>query len=182
LCKDIATRLRAELKPKVPFVVGSKQASTPCKKKHDIVTMCELIDANVKYVLNKSIVVKQDDMCEPQVDMGSDMMIDISINSSERTYPSVIAVQNFSLDSEFEMTKVNEVLSNDCLKSEHEPFGDVVAYTVQDENEQCHNHLQTREIIESKKEVVATDFQSKGSYFVQQKHERNIFSGSDSKS
>jgi hypothetical protein len=42
---------------------------------------------------------------------------------------------------------------------------------VQDENEQCHNHLQTREIIESKKEVVAADFQSEGAYFVQQEHD-----------
>jgi hypothetical protein len=50
LCKDIATRLHAELKPKVPFVVGSKQASTPCKKKRAIVTMCELMDANIKSV------------------------------------------------------------------------------------------------------------------------------------
>jgi hypothetical protein len=130
------------------------------------------MDANVKCVENKSIVVHQEDKCEPQVDMGSDMMIDLSINSSGRTYPSVMAVQNFSLDSEFEMTKVNEVLSNDCLKSEHEPFGDVVAHTVQDENEQCHNHLQTREIIESKKEVVAADFQSEDAYFVQQEHEK----------
>jgi hypothetical protein len=31
LCKDIATRLHDELKTKVPFVVGSKQATTPCK-------------------------------------------------------------------------------------------------------------------------------------------------------
>jgi hypothetical protein len=82
-----------------------------------------------------------------------------------------MAVQNFSLDSEFEKTKVNEVLSNDCLKFEHEPFGDVAAHTMQDENGQCHNHLQTREIIESKKEVVAVDFQSEGAYFVQQEHE-----------
>jgi hypothetical protein len=57
------------------------------------------------------------------------------------------------------------------LKSKHEPFGDVVAHTVQDENEQCHNHLQTREIIESKKEVVAADFQSECAYFVQQEHD-----------
>jgi hypothetical protein len=42
---------------------------------------------------------------------------------------------------------------------------------VQDENEQCHNHLQTREIIESKKEVVATDFQIEGACFVQQEHD-----------
>jgi hypothetical protein len=171
LCKDIATRLHAELKPKVPFVVGSKQASTPCKKKRSIVTMCESMDANVKCIENKSIVVQQEDKREPQVDMGSDMMIDLSINSSGRTYPNVMVVQNFSLDSDFEKTEVNEVLSNDCLKSEHEPFGDVVAHTVQDENEQCHNHLQTREIIESKKEVVAADFQSEGAYFVQQEHE-----------
>jgi hypothetical protein len=171
LCKDIATRLHAELKPKVPFVVGSKQASTPCKKKRAIVTMCELMDANIKCVENKSIVVQQEDKCEPQVDMGSDMVIDLSINSSGRTYPSVMAVQNFSLDSEFEKTKVNEVLSSDCLKFEHEPFGDVAAHTMQDENEQCHNHLQTREIIESKKEVVAADFQSECAYFVQQEHD-----------
>jgi galactose-1-phosphate uridylyltransferase len=39
LCKDIATRLHAELKPKVSFVVGSKQASTPCKNKRSIVTI-----------------------------------------------------------------------------------------------------------------------------------------------
>jgi hypothetical protein len=135
LCKDFATRLHDELKLKVAFVVGSKQATTPCKNKRSIVTMCESIDANVKCVENKSIVVQQEDKCEPQVDMGSDMVIDLSINSSGRTYPSVMAVQNFSLDSEFEKTKVNEVLSNDCLKSEHEPFGDVVAHTVQDENE-----------------------------------------------
>jgi hypothetical protein len=31
--------------------------------------------------------------------------------------------------------------------------------------------LQTRQIIESKKEVVAADFQSEGAYFVQQEHE-----------
>jgi hypothetical protein len=66
--------------------------------------------------------------------MGSDMVIDLSINSSGRTYPSVMVVQNFSLDSEFEKTKVNEVLSNYCLKFEHEPFGDVAARTMQDEN------------------------------------------------
>jgi hypothetical protein len=96
LCKDIATRLLAELKPKVPFVVGSKQALTPWKKKRSFVTMCESMDANVKCVENKSIVVQQEDKCEPQVDMGSDMMIDLSINSSGRTYPSVMAVQNFS--------------------------------------------------------------------------------------
>jgi hypothetical protein len=30
-----------------------------------------------------------------------------------------------------------------------------------------HNHLQKREIVESKKEVVAADFQSEGTYFVQ---------------
>jgi hypothetical protein len=171
LYKDIATRLHAELKPKVPFVVGSKQASTPYKNKRAIVTMCEQMDANVKCVKNKSIVVQQEDKCVPQVDMGSDMMIDLSINSSGRTYPSVMAVQNFSLDSEFEMTKVNEVLSSDCLKTEHEPFGYVVAHTVQDENEQCHNHLQTREIIVSKKDVVAANFQSECAYFVQQEHD-----------
>jgi hypothetical protein len=61
LCKDIATRLHAELKPIVPFVVGSKQASTPCKKKRSNVTMCESIDANVKCVENKGIVVQQED-------------------------------------------------------------------------------------------------------------------------
>jgi hypothetical protein len=82
-----------------------------------------------------------------------------------------MAVQNFSLDSEFEKTKVNEVLSNDYLKFDHEPFGDVVAHTVHDENEQCHNQLLTRKIIESKKEVVAADFESEGAYFVQQKHD-----------
>jgi hypothetical protein len=86
LCKYIATRLHAELKPKVPFVVGSKQASAPCKKKRSIVTMCESMDANVKCVENKSIVVQQEDKCEPQVDMGSDMVIDLSIHSSGRTY------------------------------------------------------------------------------------------------
>jgi hypothetical protein len=31
--------------------------------------------------------------------------------------------------------------------------------------------LQTREIIESKKEVVAADFQSEGAYFVQREHD-----------
>jgi hypothetical protein len=86
LCKYIATRLHAELKPKVPFVVGSKQASAPCKKKRSIVTMCESMDANVKCVENKSIVVQQEDKSEPQVDMGSDMVIDLSIHSSGRTY------------------------------------------------------------------------------------------------
>jgi hypothetical protein len=96
------------------------------------------MDSNVKRVENKSTVEQQEDKCEPQVDMGNDMVIDLSINSSVRTYPSVMAVQNFSLDSEFEKTKVNEVLSNDCLQSEYEPFGDVVAHTVQDENGQCH--------------------------------------------
>jgi hypothetical protein len=171
LCKDIATRLHAELKPKVPFVVGSKQASTPYKNKRAIVTICESMDANVKCVENKSIVVQQEDKCESQIDMGSDMVIDPSINSSGRTYPSVMAVLNFSLDSECEKTKVNEVHSNDCLKFEHEPFGDVAAHTMQDENGQCHNHLQTREIIERKKEVVVADFQSEGDYFVQQEHE-----------
>jgi hypothetical protein len=129
------------------------------------------MDANVKCVQNKSIVVQQEDKCVPQDDMRSDMMIDLSINSSGRTYPSVTAVQNFSLESDFEKTKVNEVLSNDCLKFEHEPFGDVTAHTMQDKNGQCHNHLQTRDIIESKKEVVAADSQSKGAYFVQQEHE-----------
>jgi hypothetical protein len=34
------------------------------------------------------------------------------------------------------------------------------------------NHLQTREIIESKKEVVAADFQSESAYFVQQEHDK----------
>jgi hypothetical protein len=97
--------------------------------------MCELMDANVKCAENKSIVMQQEDKCEPQVDMGSDMVIDLSIRSSGRTYPNVMAVQNFSLASEFEKTKVNEVLSNDCLKYEHEPFGDVVSNTMQDENE-----------------------------------------------
>jgi hypothetical protein len=137
----------------VPFVVGSKQASTPYENKRAIVTMSESMDANVKCVENNSIVVQQEDKWEPQVDMGSDMVIDLSINSSGRTYPSVMAVQNFSLDSKFEKIKINEVLSNE------------------DENGQCHNHLQIREIIESKKEVVAIDFQSEGAYFVQQEHE-----------
>jgi hypothetical protein len=85
LCKDIATRLHDELKSKVSFVVGSKQATTPCKNKRSIVTMCESMDANVKCVENKRIVVQQEDKCETQVDMGSDMVIDLSINSSERT-------------------------------------------------------------------------------------------------
>jgi hypothetical protein len=110
------------------------------------------MDANVKWVENKSIVVQQEDKCESQMDMGSDMVIELSVNSSGRTYPSVMAVQNFSLDSEFEKTKVNDIRSNDCFKFEHEPFGDVAAHTMQDENGQCHNHLQTREIIESKQE------------------------------
>jgi hypothetical protein len=142
LCKDIVTRSHAELNPKVPFVVGSKQASTPYKKKRVIVTMCESMDADVKCIENKSIVVQQEDKCVQQVDMGNDMVIDHSTNSSGTTYPSVMAVPNFSLDSDFEKTEVNEVLSNDCLKFEHEPFGDVAAHTMQDENGQCHNHLQ----------------------------------------
>jgi hypothetical protein len=92
LCKDIATRLHAKLKPKVPFVVRSKQASTPYKNKRAIVTMCESMDANVKCVENKSFVVQQEDMCVPQFHMGSDMVIDHSTNSSGTTYPSVMAV------------------------------------------------------------------------------------------
>jgi hypothetical protein len=82
LCKDIATRLHAELKPKVTFVVGSKQALTPCMNKRYIVTMCESMEANVKCVENNNIVVQQEDKCELQVDMGSDMLIDLSIKSS----------------------------------------------------------------------------------------------------
>jgi hypothetical protein len=170
LFKDIATRLQDELKPKVPFVVGNNKATIPCKKKRSIVTMRESMDANVKYVENKSIVVQQEDKCVPQVDMRSNVVIDLSTNSSGTTYPSVMVVQNFSSDSNFEKTEVNEVLSNDCLKSEHEPFGDIDAHTVQDENGQCHNHLQIREIIEKKKEAIAADFQSEGAYFVQQEH------------
>jgi hypothetical protein len=204
LCEDIATRLHADLKAKVPFVV-SKQARTPYKKKRSTVTKCESIDANAKCVENKSIVVQQEDKCVAQFDMGSGTVIDLSTNSSGTTYPSVIVVQNFSLDSEFERTKVNEVLSNDCLKSEHEAFGDVAAHTTQevlvketvqiekhhssrtedgepiapfvayilsdqlkeDDNGQCHNHLQAREIIEGKKKMVAADFQNEGAYFVQ---------------
>jgi hypothetical protein len=34
--------------------------------------MCESMDANVKCVENKSILVQHEDKCEPQVDMGSD--------------------------------------------------------------------------------------------------------------
>jgi hypothetical protein len=50
------------------------------------------MDANVKCVENKSIVVQQEDMCVPQFHMGSDMVIDHSTNSSGTTYPSVMAV------------------------------------------------------------------------------------------
>jgi hypothetical protein len=54
------------------------------------------MDANVKCVENKSIVMQQEDKCVPQVDMGSDMVIDFSTNSSGTTYSSVMDVQNFS--------------------------------------------------------------------------------------
>jgi hypothetical protein len=78
------------------------------------------------------------------------------------------------LDCELENNEVSKVPSNDCLKPEHKLFGDVAAHTIQDENGQCHEHLQTREIVESKKQVVATDFQSEGAYFGQQKHEETF--------
>jgi hypothetical protein len=52
LCKDIATRLQVDLKAKVSFIVGSKQASTPWKKKGSTVTNCESIEANAKCAEN----------------------------------------------------------------------------------------------------------------------------------
>lgn len=45
LCKDITTRLHADLKPKMPFFVGSKRASSQCKKKGSFISECESIDA-----------------------------------------------------------------------------------------------------------------------------------------
>jgi hypothetical protein len=180
LFEDIATRIQAYLKAKVPFVVGSKQASTPRKKKGYVVTNCESIEANAECAENKllasrkSFVVQQKEKFVPQVDTRSDMVIDHSTSSSGTTYPSAMAAQKFSLDCELEKNEVSKALSNDCLKSEHKPFGDVAAHTIQNENRQCHEHLQTREIIESKKEAVATDLQSGGAYFVQREHEETF--------
>jgi hypothetical protein len=103
--------------------------------------MCESVDANVKCVENKSFVVQQEDNCVPQVDMRSDIVIDLSNNSRGTPYHNVIAIQKFRLNFECNMNEVNDVPSNDCLKSEHEPFGDVVAHTVQDVNGQHQKNL-----------------------------------------
>jgi hypothetical protein len=168
------------LKAKVPFVVGSKQASTPWKKKGSTVTNCESIEANAKCTKNKlfassrSFVVQKKKKFVPQVDTRSDMVIDHSTSSSGTTYPSVMAAQNFNLDCELEKNEVSKALSNDCLKYEQKPFGDVAAHTIRGKNGQCHEHLQTREIIESKKEIVVADLQSGGAYFVQQEHEETF--------
>jgi hypothetical protein len=94
--------LHADLKAKVSFVVGSKKASTPYKKKGPTVTKCESVDAYAECVENKNIAVQQEDKCVPQFDMRSDIVIDLSTNSSGTTYPSVMTVSNFNLDSELE--------------------------------------------------------------------------------
>lgn len=134
------------------------------------------------------------------------MVIDLPTNSSGTTYPTVMAIPNLSLDSEFQKSEVSEVPSNDCLNQEKEslrestaqhttqeafvketvqiekhhssrtedgePIAPFVAYILsdqlkEDDNGQCHNHLQAREIIEGKKKMVAADFQNEGAYFVQ---------------
>ena len=92
LYKDSATRIHADCKPKVPLIVGSKQASFPCKKKISSIASPSMNDKSiqrqVEHVLpdlrlQNDVVPRSDEMstcttpsnvaCEELLDRGAEI-------------------------------------------------------------------------------------------------------------
>ena len=90
--KDSATRLHADSKPKVPLIVGSKQASFPCKKKISAIASPSMSDKSIQSQvenvlldlrLQNDVVPSSDEMstcttpsnvvCEELLDRGAEI-------------------------------------------------------------------------------------------------------------